>query len=150
MMACMRRPVVVRQPLVPQVYFALFGLLWVGLLLGSMTRSQGFDALIAILMIGGGGAFIARTWSLKFVASESGLFVRNFFRTYRLGWDQVEDFRLGRGGMAMPFGQVIHVLLRNREVLTLDITANHWGFLLGKREKREQVLQRLRAWFPRP
>lgn len=126
-----------------QVYFALFGLLWVGLLLGSMTRSQGFDALIAILMIVGGGAFILRTWSLKFVASDSGLFVRNLFRTYRFRWDEVEDFRMGRA-MGMPFGQVVHALLRSGEVITVDIAGS-----LGRKEKREQVLRRLREWLPR-
>lgn len=132
-----------------QIYFACFGLLWVGLLLGSLTRSRS-DAPIALLMIVLGGAFIVRTWSLKFVANESGLLVRNFFRTWRFGWDQVEDFRLGRGGMAMPFGQVIHVLLRNDEVITLDITASHWSFLLGGKEKRERTLKMLREWLPRP
>jgi hypothetical protein len=35
----------------------------------------------------------------------------------------VEDFRLGTM-MGMPFGRVIHVLLRNGEVVTLDITAS--------------------------
>jgi hypothetical protein len=139
----MSKPVVVRQPVLMQVYFALFGLVWVGLLLGSITPSKRFDALIAILMVVVGGAFILRTWSLRFVASDSGLFIRNLFRTYRFGWDEVEDFRMGRA-MGMPFGQVMHVLLRSGEVVTVDIAGS-----LGRKEKREQVLQRLRAWLPR-
>jgi hypothetical protein len=74
--------------------------------------------------------------------------VRNFFRTLRLGWGEVEDFRLGTM-MGMPFGRVIHVLLRNGEVVTLDITASHWTFVFGERAKQEQMLQRLREWLPR-
>ena len=107
------------------------------------------DALITLLMAALGTAFVIRIWSIRFVADESGLLVRNFFRTWRFRWDEVEDFRLGRQMMMMPFGRVIHVLLRNGEVLTLDITASHWAFAFGAKARQEQMLQRLREWLPR-
>jgi hypothetical protein len=82
-----------------------------------------------------GTAFILRTWSIRFVADESRLLVCNFFRTWRFRWDEVEDIRLGRPMIGMPFGRVIHVLLRNGEVVILDITTMHWGFAFGGKAK---------------
>jgi hypothetical protein len=52
----------------------------------------------------------------------------------RFGWDEIEDFRLGHPVMVIPFGRVIHVLLWNGEVVTLDITTMHWRFAFGKGE----------------
>jgi hypothetical protein len=120
----MREPIEFRQPAPVRIYFVCFALLWVGSLVAFGIRSPS-DALITVLVSAIGVAFIIRIWSVKFVADESGLVVRNFFRTLRLGWGEVEDFRLGTM-MGMPFGRVIHVLLRNGEVVTLDITASHW------------------------
>jgi hypothetical protein len=68
--------------------------------------------------------------------------VRNLFRTWRIRWHEIEDFRLGSPIMGMPFGRVIHVLLRNGE-------ASHWGFAFGGKARQEQVLTRLREWLPR-
>jgi hypothetical protein len=50
--------------------------------------------------------------------------------------------------MSLPFGWVIHALLRNGEVATVNITANRWGFGSGGRQKREEMLRRLRGWLP--
>jgi Bacterial PH domain len=143
----MREPIEFRQPAPVRIYFVCFALLWVGSLVAFGIRSPS-DALITVLMSAIGVAFIIRIWSVKFVADESGLVVRNFFRTLRLGWGEVEDFRLGTM-MGMPFGRVVHVLLRNGEVVTLDITASHWTFVFGGRAKQELMLQRLREWLPR-
>lgn len=106
-------------------------------------------APVAILMIAFGVAFVVRIEGLRLVADESGVLVRNFFRTWHFEWAEVEDFRLGRPTMGLPFGQVVHVLLRNGEVVTADISASHWGFTFGGKAKREQMLQRLREWLPR-
>jgi hypothetical protein len=143
----MREPIEFRQAAPVRIYFVCFALLWVGSLVAFGIRSRS-DALITVLMSAIGIAFIIRIWSVRFVADESGLVVHNFFRTLRLGWGEVEDFRLGTM-MGMPFGRVIHVLLRNGEVVTLDITASHWTFVFGRRAKQEQMLQRLREWLPR-
>jgi hypothetical protein len=46
---------------------------------------------------------------------------------------EIEDFRLGRAAVGQLFGQVIHVLLRNGEVVTADASWASWGFLFGGR-----------------
>lgn len=143
----MRQPVQIRQPLVVRIYIVCFSFLWVGLLLWGVVTSPSV-APGAIFMLAFGVAFVVRIEGLRLVADESGLLVRNFFRTWRFGWAEVEDFRLGRPVMGLPFGQVIHVLLRNGEVVTADISASHWGFTFGGNAKREQLLQRLREWLP--
>jgi hypothetical protein len=71
-----------------------------------------------------------------------------FFRTQHFRWDEVEDFRLGRVMNGLPFGWVIHALLRNEEVVTLDVAAYSWSLTFGARAKREQILNRLREWLP--
>jgi hypothetical protein len=95
-----------------------------------------------------GIAFIARIASLRVLADESGLNVRNFFRTQDFGWEEFEDFRLGRPMSGLPFGWVIHALLTSEEVVTLDVTASNWILAFGGRAKREQVLNTLREGSP--
>jgi hypothetical protein len=107
-----------------------------------------YNTPIAMILIAIGLAFGIRTTSLGFVADESGLLVRNFFQTRQFGWGEVEDFRWGRLVMGMPFGRVIYALLRNGEVICLDISAFYWGFPFGRRPKMGQMLQRLREWLP--
>jgi len=124
-----------------------FACLWVGLLVAAGIRSPS-DAAITSVMAALGTVFIIRIWSIRLVADESGLLVRNFFRTWRFRWDEVEDFRLGRPIMGMPVGWVIHALLRNGEVVTPDITT-YSGFPFSGKARQEQKLKRLREWLPR-
>ena len=146
--SAMRKPTEIRQPAAMRIYFVFFGLLWVGTLLVPYGIRSGSDALVILLFGVVGVAFIARTASLRVIADESGLHVRNFFRTQHLGWEEIEDFRLGRPMSGLPFGWVIHALLTNEEVVTLDVTASNWSLAFGGRAKREQVLNTLREWLP--
>jgi len=143
----MRQPVEMRQPMAARIYIICFSLLWIGLSTASMIASP-YNTPIAMILIAIGLAFGIRITSLGFVADESGLLVRNFFQTRQFGWGEVEDFRWGRL-MGMPFGQVIYALLRNGELVSLDISASYWGVPFGRRPKMEQMLQRLREWLPR-
>jgi hypothetical protein len=142
----MRNATEIRQPAAMRIYFVFFGLLWVGALLVPNGIRSGSDALLILLVGVVGVAFIARIASLRVLADESGLHVRNFFRTQHFPWEEIEDFRLGRPMSGLPFGWVIHVLLTNEEVVTLDVTASNWSLAFGGREKREQVLNTLREW----
>lgn len=142
----MREPIEFRQPAALRIYAVCFGIFWVGSLLWFGVRSPS-DLLITALFIVVGLAIIAANTSIKFVADESALHVRNFVRMQHFRWDEVEDFRLGRPAWG-PFGYVIHALLRNGEVVTLSVTASHWGFAFGGKAKREQLLQSLREWLP--
>jgi hypothetical protein len=108
-----------------------------------------FNTPIARILIVIGVAVGIRSVSLKCVADESGLLVRNLLGTRRFGWGEVEDFRWGRPVMGVPFGRVIYALLRNGEVVALDISASYWTFPFGRRPSPEQLLQRLREWLPR-
>lgn len=145
----MRQPTEIRQPTAMRIYFVFFGLLWVGALLVPYGIRWRSDALVILLFGVVGIAFIARIASLRVLADESGLNVRNFFRTQHFRWEEVEDFRLGRPMSGLPFGWVIHALLTNDEVVTLDVTASNWILAFGGRAKREQVLNTLREWLPR-
>jgi hypothetical protein len=143
----MRQLVEMRQPVAVRVCIICFSLLWIVLSAASMIPSP-FNTPIAMILIVIGLAVGIRSVSLKCVADESGLLVRNFFQTRQFGWGEVEDFRWGRLVMGMPFGRVIYALLRNGEVVSLDISASYWGFPFGRRPKMEQMLQRLREWLP--
>lgn len=144
----MREPTQIQQPLAMRIYCLLFGLLWVGTLLVPYGIRSGSDGILILLFSVVGVTFIARIASLRVLADESGLHVRNFFRTQHFRWDEVEDFRLGRIMNGLPFGWVIHALLRNEEVVTLDVAAYSWSLAFGARAKREQILNRLREWLP--
>jgi hypothetical protein len=145
----MRQPVVIRTPLLLRMYVIGFMAFWVGAVFSFPIASPS-DALLVTVMVAFGVAFASRMAMVKLQVDESGLLVRNLVRTWRFDRAEVEDFRLGRDAMGLPFGQVIHVLLRNGEVVTADASWASWGFLFGGRAKREEVLLRLREWLEPP
>jgi hypothetical protein len=126
-----------------------FMVFWVGALLSFPIASPS-DALLVTVMVAFGVGFTSRMAMVKLQVDESGVVVRNFIRTWRFDGSEIEDFRLGRAAMGQLFGQVIHVLLRNGEVVTADVSWASWGFLFGGRAKREAVLRRLREWLEPP
>jgi hypothetical protein len=146
--SAMTEPTEIRQPVAMRIYLLLFSLLFIGTVLVPHGVGSGSDVVLVPVFLVVSVAFFGRIASLRVLADESGLHVRNFLRTQHFQWDEVEDFRLGRPMMSLPFGWVIHALLRNGEVATLDITANRWGFGSGGRQKREEMLRRLRGWLP--
>jgi hypothetical protein len=141
--------VVIRSPLLLRVYMIGFMVFWVGALLSFPIASPS-DALLVTVMVAFGVGFMSRMAMVKLQVDESGVVVRNFIRTWRFDGSEIEDFRLGRAAMGQLFGQVIHVLLRNGEVVTADVSWASWGFLFGGRAKREAVLRRLREWLEPP
>jgi hypothetical protein len=144
----MREPTLIRPPAAFRIYCVVFALIWVGTLLVPYGIRSGSDAILKLLLGVVGAAFITRTATLKVLADELGLHVRNIFRTQHFGWKQVEDFRLGRPMSGLPFGWVIYVLLSNEEVVPLDVTASNLSLAFGGRAKREQALNMLRDWLP--
>ena len=144
----MEQPVEIRMPIAIRVYGVCFGLLWVGTLIAMTTRARSSQIPFAVLMGIVGVAFIYRVFGMKVVADGSGLLVRNLYRTWRFRRDEVEEFRLGRSVPALPFGQVIHVLLRNGEMVTADVTMRPW-ILFGGRAKLERTMHELRRWLSR-
>lgn len=144
----MRQPVEIRHPAAIRIYVVALIVFWVGALVWGGLPAP-FDVPILVFMGTLGVALAARIRMLELVADDSGLLVRNFFRSWRFKWAEVEDFRLGTPPMGMPFGRAIHVLLRNGEVIAVDITASNWGLLFGGRKaKLAQLLKRLREWLP--
>lgn len=139
----------IRTPLLLRVYVIGFMVFWVGALLSFPTASAS-DALLVAVGVAFGVAFASRMAMVNLQVDESGVLVRNFVRTWRFDRTEIEDFRLGRDAMGLPFGQVIHVLIRNGEVVTADASWASWGFLFGGRAKREEVLRRLREWLEPP
>jgi hypothetical protein len=145
----MRQPVVIRTPLLLRVYVIGFMVFWVGALLSFPIASPS-DALLVTVMVAFGVGFMSRMAMVKLQVDESGVVVRNFIRTWRFDESEIEDFRFSRAAVGQLFGQVIHVLLRNGEVVTADASWASWGFLFGGKAKREAVLRRLREWLEPP
>jgi putative effector of murein hydrolase LrgA (UPF0299 family) len=80
----MRQPIEIRQPAAIGIYVVGFTLFFVGALVLGIISSPS-DAPILGLMMAFGIALGARIQMLKFVADESGILIRNFFRTWRFG-----------------------------------------------------------------
>jgi PH (Pleckstrin Homology) domain-containing protein len=142
----MRQPVRIRVPVALRVYLAGFGVVWSAFLIATVLHSGVSDALVVLFMIPIGVAIAMRAALQVVVADDSGLFVRNFYRTRRFSWSDVEEFRIGTPAM-QPFGKVIHVLLRNGEFFALDVSMRPWFFGRGK-AKLEETVTRLRSWLP--
>lgn len=145
-----RQVVHIRQPVALRIYVVGFGTVWCAMLVSFAVagRGQGAVSVVPLLMLGFGATLMYRMLRVGVVADESGLLVRNSFRTKRFSWSEVEDFRVGGAAMGMPFGKVVHVLLRNGEVLTLDVTMRPWLFARG-RARLDEYVQALRSWLSR-
>lgn len=145
----MSEPLRIRQPTALRIYIVAFGVFWCGIVaVGFVSLVPRPEALIPLGMLMFGGSLTYRMFRLEVVADGTGLLIRNYYRTHRYHWEDVEDFRLGSPMMAMPFGKVIHALLANGEIVTLDVTMRPW--LLGRgREQRDRYLRDLRKWVGR-
>jgi hypothetical protein len=139
--ATMRQRVEMRIPTAVTVYAVCWALLCGVVLLAGVLGLPALAFLLVMLPLE--GALILRVQTVKFVADESGLLVRNLVRTWRFRWDEVEDFRVGRG----PCDRLIFVMLRNGEVFALDVTAYSWASR-GGRARRDPMVQALRQWLP--
>ena len=106
------------------------------------------EALIPLGMLAFGGSLTYRMFRLEVVADDAGLLIRNYYKTRRYSWAEVEEFRLGSAMLGMPFGKVIHALLANGEIVTLDVTMTPALFPRG-RKRRERHLRQLQEWVGR-
>ena len=147
--ASVSEPVRIRQPTALRVYIGAFGVFWCGMVaVGFVSLVPRPEALIPLGMLAFGGSLMYRMLRLEAVADEAVLFIRNYYKTRRHDSADVEDFRLGSPMLGMPFGKVIHVLLLDGEIVTLDVTMRPRLFGRG-REQRERYLQQLREWVGR-
>jgi hypothetical protein len=135
----------IKPPTAQRVYIVAFGIFWCGFLTVTLVSAHSAASIVPLLMIAFGGTFFYRMYRLAVIADETGLLVRNNFRTKHLDRSEVEDFRVGRATMGLPFGKMIHVLLRNGEIMTLDVTMRPWFFGSGP-AKLESYLKALRGW----
>ena len=136
----------IRPPLWTRVYIVAAGIVWVAVLLGSLFEPSTPAPLVPVLITIVGIVFFARILRQAVIANEEGLLVRNIYRTSRYRWHEVEGFRTGRPSF-QPFGKQIHVLLRNGEIVPIDVSIRFWRFSGGE-AKVQEMLTRLRAWLP--
>jgi len=141
-----REELVIRLPLWMRVYIVGFGIFWVVFLFASLFRPSTAQPFVPILLIVVGVVFFARIISQVVIANEDGLLVRNVYRTSRYRWEDVEGFRTGRPSF-QPFGKQINLLLRDGEIVPIDVSVRLWRFTGGEASVQE-MLTRLRAWLP--
>lgn len=119
-----------------RTFIAAFGFIWFGFLfaglIGPLPRP-----LFLIGQVAFNGMLCYRLFRIEAVADQGGLLVRNFLRTQRFFWPEVEGFRLGTPFIGIPVGEVIYVLLTNRKIVPLDVTMSR---------KRDDYLAALREW----
>jgi hypothetical protein len=147
--ACVPEPLRIRQPTALRAYIGGFGVFWCVLVsVGFFGLAPRPEALIPLGMLAFGGSLTYRMFRLEAVADDGGLLIRNYYKTRRYSWGEIEDFRLGSPMLGMPFGKVIHALLVNGEIVTLDVTM--MPALLGRgRKRRENHLRQLQEWVAR-
>jgi hypothetical protein len=150
MTARARLPLVIRFPLWVRIYGYAFGALWVGILAVGFFGSDDFDPASVVFVVGFmaiGVAFVARMVRTAVIADDTTLLVRNFYRTKRFSWQEVEGFRTGRISF-QPWGRMIFVLLRDGNMYGTDATMTTWG-RAGRRDP-DTMLADLRSWLPAP
>lgn len=143
-----RPELTIRQPIGIRIYGLVFGLVWCGLLLaaivGTASSSEPGSVVPLAAMLAFGVTICWRTSTTSVKAEAAGLLVRNYFSTKRFAWSEVEDFRVGGPMFGLPIGRVVHLLLRNREVVTLDATMRSW-LLGGSRQRLDSWVEDLRG-----
>jgi hypothetical protein len=142
-------PLRIHQPTALRAYIGAFGVFWCGIVaVGFFGLVPQPEALIPLGMLAFGGSLTYRMVRLEVVADDAGLLIRNYYKTRRYSWAEVEEFRLGSATLGMPFGKVIHALLANGEIVTLDVTMTPALFARG-RKRRERHLRQLQEWVGR-
>jgi hypothetical protein len=70
-----------------------------------------------------------RGWRLALHFDVSGVTVRNYFRTYRIGWSEVSCFADGNAGLATSqgFAWALSVVTRERRPVVASATARYHG-----------------------
>ncbi len=136
----------IRLPYGFRIYILIFGIVWCGFVVSALFTADSGVVLIPLLMLVFGGTLIFRMANLAVIADDSGLRVRNYFRTKQFTWSEVEDFRIGSPAM-MPYGKAVHALLRDGEMIALDATMGPW-FFGRSRAKLEGYVSDLRSWLP--
>lgn len=135
----------IRPPIGQRIYIVALGIFWCGFLAVSIVATRSAASVVPLAMLAFGGTLFYRMLRLEVIADETELLIRNHLGTKHLDRSEVEDFRVGRASMGMPFGKVIHVLLRNGEIMALDVTLRPWLFGSGP-AKLESYLNSLRDW----
>jgi len=136
----------IRLPYGFRIYIVVFGLVWCGFVVSALVTAESGVVVIPLLMLVFGGTLMFRMANLAVIADDSGLRVRNSFRTRRFTWDEVEDFRIGSPAM-MPYGKAVHALLHDGQMIPLDATMGPW-FFSRSRAKLEGYVSDLRWWLP--
>jgi hypothetical protein len=130
----------------------VFVVIWcggVGVAFIDMLLASDPTAVMPGGMLAFGGFLTARMMNLSVRADTSGLSIRNMLRSARYDWGEVEDFRFSSASPSLPIAKTLHVLLRNGEILTLDVTSR----LRLSRTSRRQLddyLRQLRSWTASP
>ncbi len=125
-------------------------MVWCGFVAtGFVSLVPHLESLIPLGMLVFGATLTYRLVRVEAVADDSGLLVRNHFRTRTYKWSEVEDFRLASPTMGLPIVKAIHVLLANGEITTLDVTMS--GVVLSRgKQKLDGYICQLQAWVGRP
>jgi hypothetical protein len=144
----MPRPVTLRPLALSRAFIVAFGVVWCGftaLGLAAAIGSGSPGAVIPLIMLGFGATFMSRLFVMAAVADETGLLVRNLFRTCHFDWGQVEDFRIG-AATGFRGRKSIYVLLRDGEIFPLEVTNPQ--FYGSTAAKLPGYLDQLRSWLP--
>ena len=88
-------PVVLRASGAKRLYSGLFGAaFFVVIALNAAAPAKGRLATVPLLLVVGCCLVCVRLFRVAVVADERGVVVRNMMRTYRLGWQDVQEIRL--------------------------------------------------------
>lgn len=110
-----------RPPTALRLWMTCFGILWCGLLAWVIVLTAPRpSAIVPVLMLGLGGAFIWRLAAVAVMTDGDRLVIRNVYRTWQLPRRAVTGFRLGRD-TATPVGYVVFALTDD-EIVSLDVS----------------------------
>ena len=112
----------IRPPRLARVYVAVFGVAWcggVGFGFVDALVHRSAAAVIPAVMLAFGVTLTSRLLLIGAITEDDSLIVRNHFVTRRLARSDIEEFRIGRVAN-QPINETIHILLRDRRILTIE------------------------------
>ncbi|MDQ1724164.1 MAG: hypothetical protein QOG52_1192 [Frankiaceae bacterium] len=108
-----------------RVYVAVFGTFWCGAVLVGFVGGLVHKSAVAVVpgvMLAFGSTVTYRLFRVSAIVEGDSLTVRNQFTTKKLTRSDIEEFRVGRASN-QPFGQAIHILIRDKSILAIDASA---------------------------
>lgn len=142
-----KAPVMLQAPRGMRIYAALFGIAFlVVVVLNAVAARKSALSTIPLILVCLGAVVCLRIFRTALVADQRGVMIRNYFRTYRLRWSDIADFRLDPPATRLEGWELSVVTASGKEIRLDALRQPFVRNVDNNRPKLEGARKQLLAW----